>query len=277
MRTIGGSWAAVGLGVLAGCAAPRPAPDRVERLGEGVELFVPSGVRPSEGAIDVVVHLHGSLERARRAFARHVRGAVLLAVHRPGLSSVYAQFFADPQRFEDLLARARARCARWFADPDLRVGRIASSAFSAGYGGVRAILRRRPLDPRIRAVVLGDGLHAGYDARHRPDPEQMAPFVRLARAAAAGRVDFRLSHSRIVPGTYASVRECADVLIAAVGGRRLPRRGVNALGMQREDRCERGRFVVYGFRGAAAADHVKHFAYLWEMLGACFPPAGASG
>lgn len=265
------AWWVASLGVPPGCAAPRPAIDRLARIDDGVELFAPAGFRPRRHVVDVVVHLHGSPARARRAFARHVRGAVLLTVHRPGLSSAYGGFFADPEVLGDLLGRARARCARWFADPGLRVGRVALSAFSAGYGGVRAILRRHPPDPRIRAVVLGDGLHASYDASRRPDPEQMAPFVRWARAAAAGHVDFRLSHSRIVPGGYASVRECADVLIAAAGGRRVPWRGVNALGMQREDRCERGRLVVCGFRGTTAADHVAHFGYLWRMLGACFP------
>jgi hypothetical protein len=143
---------------------------------------------------------------------------------------------------------------------------LALTAFSAGYAGVRAILATPAYRARVRAVVLGDGLHTSYVAGNRVNPAQMLDFVAVASEAAAGRADFRFSHSAIVPGTYASTTECADYLCAALGATRSPWTGSNELGMTRNSRCERGRFAVHGFAGTQAADHVLHFRYLWWML-----------
>jgi hypothetical protein len=129
----------------------------------------------------------------------------------------------------------------------------------------------------VAGVVLGDGLHTSYVAGNQVNPAQMGEWLAFAREATLGRKDFRFGHSAIVPGSYASTTECADWLIAQLGLQRAAWSGTNSLGMVQQSRCEQQRFAVHGFAGNQAADHVKHFQYLWLLLAQCraLLPAGA--
>jgi hypothetical protein len=231
-------------------------------------LFVPASLAPTGGPIDVVFHLHGSHDLAQSSFAARGKDAVLVSFHRDGLSSVYTAAFADPNRFPALLAAAFQKLATLVPARPATPGQVVVSAFSAGYAGVREFLKTASSYDRIDAIALGDALHASYVAPGVPDPNQLAGFARFARDAALGRKRFLFSHSAIVPGSYASTTECADALIAAVGGRRALWSGTNALGMRQTSRCELGGFAVHGFAGTTAPDHTDHFAYVWRMLDA---------
>src|SRR5262249_35522253 len=136
-------------------------------------------------------------------------------------SAAYGKAFADPGAFTALLREAEAKAGRKF-------DRVGLTAWSAGYGAVRAILKAPAHRERVRFVLLCDGLHAGY-ARGKPGPkesdlvaEDLAAFVEFAKDAAAGKKQFLLAHTEIFPGTFASTTETADYLLRQLGLTRKP-------------------------------------------------------
>ncbi len=247
-------------------ALPGQAPgDRITLTPEA-RLYVPPLPPASDAPLDFVIHMHGDHALAQDAYFSTWKQAALISVHINGLSSVYTNYFASPTALQNLLDRAAAALPARVAGSATPSSRLALTAFSAGYAGVRQILAQPAHRARVRSVVLGDGLHTGYVNGNQVDPAQMIDFVAFARSAAAGATDFRFSHSSIVPGTYASTTECANYLIAQLAASRAPWSGTNALGMTSTSRCQVARFAVHGFAGNQAADHTKHFQYLWWML-----------
>ena len=123
-------------------------------LGGEATAYIPAGYRPAQaGVIDLVVHLHGAPTAVEPALAKFPGPAVLVEVNRNGLSRVYAEPFRDPKlltRLIDGVVRAAAD-----GDPAARAGRVVVSSFSAGFGGVREMLK----DP---------GHFARIDALYRP-------------------------------------------------------------------------------------------------------------
>jgi hypothetical protein len=133
------------------------------------------------------------------------------------------------------------------------------TAFSAGYGAVRAILRHS--GERVDGVLLMDGMHAGYETGTRPGPvmgEDVAAFLDYARRAAAGEKKMLITHSEVFPGTFASTTETADWLLEKLGLRRRAVLRWGPVGMQQVSEVRKGRLVVAGFAGNSAPDHVDH-------------------
>src|SRR5262249_24222731 len=134
-------------------------------------------------------------------------------------SGAYAKPFADPKRFGKLLKEAEEKAG-------VPLGPVTLTAWSAGYGAVREILKVPEYYERINAVLLLDGLHTGY-VGGKPGPkeskleeENLRVFVKLARDAADGKKQFLVTHTEIFPGTFASTTETADYLLHQLGLKR---------------------------------------------------------
>jgi hypothetical protein len=72
----------------------------------------------------------------------------------------------------------------------------------------------------------------------------------------AGRKSVLITHSEIFPGTFASTTETADWLVKAIG---VPRRAVlkwGPMGLQQVSEARSGKFLLMGFAGNSAPDHV---------------------
>lgn len=217
----------------------------------------------------VWLHLHGAIATVEQQFARIGAPGVLVTLTLPGLSKVYADHFADERVFAELLrtvkdvVRAQAGGAGW--EP----GELTVSSFSAGFGGVRQLLRQPEAVERIATLVMADSIYCGYAgpiAERRVDPELMAGFTRYARLAAEGKRRMLVTHSAQVPEGYASTTETADFLIAAVGGRRGPEVGVWEDGLAATGRFAQGGLEVVGFAGVEAKDHLQHLRSLGVFL-----------
>jgi hypothetical protein len=237
----------------------RPAGQRLAlRIGS---LFLPEKLPP--GPAPLVLHFHGGTWIPEVAAAR--MPAAVIAIQLGNGSAVYGKAFADPRTFADLLNEAQTRAGRKF-------DRVGLTAWSAGYGAVRAILQTPEHYQRVQFVLLCDGLHAGY-VSGKPGPrkselvsEDLAVFVRFARDAVAGKKQFTLTHSEIFPGTFASTTETADHLLEQL---HLERKAVLCWGpMGTQILCEvkQGRFHLLGFAGNSAPDHVDLLHALPDLL-----------
>jgi hypothetical protein len=258
--------------------APAPPGQRIDLGGEAT-LFIPEGYRPTDRKVNIVLHLHGASTVIEPALVEVGWNAVLVEFNRKGLSSVYTKPFSDPALFPRLLDRtlAAVKDARLADDP--KPGWVVVSSFSAGFGGVREMLKVPVIFDRIDALVLADSLYAGYagDPKDRlVDPALMAGFRRFAGDAASGRKSLLVTYSALVPDGYASTAETADDLIASLSGESRPARDDWGPKLAMTRRFEKGRALIVGFAGTTGEDHMAHLrgvARLWKSLPG-WPPAG---
>ena len=164
------------------------------------ELFIPAGLRAAHepcAPLDLIVHLHGAPEVLAENLPQ--AGAVLVTVSLNGLSTAYAEQFTRADRFLNLLDEASRETAAAGA-ASLPFRRVILSSFSAGFGGVRELLKSEACYQRIHGLVMADSIYAGYkndDEDLGIDSKLMAGFVRFARDAQAGRKRMVVSYCRL--------------------------------------------------------------------------------
>jgi hypothetical protein len=227
-------------------------PGHREKLSIGT-LFLPKGLK-LEGTVPLFVHFHGGDWLPEVAAVEHGKTAVIRVQLGTG-SAAYAKPFADAKAFGKMLAEAEKKAG-------VKFGPITLTAWSAGYGAVRAILQNGDDYDRIQAVVLLDGMHAGYvkDAAAKGPakvvPEHVDIFVKFAKDAVAGKKRFIVVHTQIVPGAYASTTETADYVLHHLKLERKESKKVGPMQMQQLTEVKEGNFLLLGYEGDTAADHV---------------------
>jgi peptidoglycan/xylan/chitin deacetylase (PgdA/CDA1 family) len=249
-------------------------------LARPVDVFLPARADP-DADVRVLVHFHGAAHVAMHAAAASAMPALAVNVHLGAGSSVYDRPFTEPGALDRLVAAALDAVARATGKRPTMV-RLDLSAFSAGYGAVRALARQPGFSKQVGGVLLLDGLHAGYVPEGRVladggalQPADIEPFVALARQAAAGEIAFVVTHSEIFPGTFASTTETTDALLNALGLKRTAVLEWGPLGMQQLSEASQGRFTVLGFAGNTAPDHVDHLHALPRFAEVLLDSTGA--
>jgi hypothetical protein len=232
------------------------------------ELYVPRDDAPT---LDLVVHFHGAPWLVHQAVATRKRTAALVLNLGSG-SGVYDRTFAAAEAFTQLLTSA-AQAATQRRGKPVQWRRITLSGFSAGHGAIRRILRAPLMAERIAAVLLLDGMHTSYVPEGTTlanggalDSANLVALTAYARRAAAGDARMLISHSEIFPGTYASTTETADWLLRETGVLRKPVLKWGPRGTQQLSEARRGAFVVRGYAGNSAPDHVDHLHAMPELL-----------
>jgi hypothetical protein len=232
-------------------------------LPQPVHLFLPKKLETVDECA-LLVHFHG--EPFVSEYAVHVAALphALAVVNLGAGSGVYERPFSAAGLFAELLSAIKKRVTA-------KITRIHFSAFSAGYGAVRAILHQDP--DAADGVILLDGLHASYAPDRIPlaeggqvEPTGLAPFLTLAQRAIAGEQRFLFTHSCLFPGTYASTTECADYLVQTLELKRTPLLRWGVLGMQQLAETSEGHLSIMAFAGNTAPDHVDHFHALYHFL-----------
>ncbi len=216
--------------------------------------------------LPLIIHFQGQPWVAEYAATRGKSAAAVIAAYLGAGSSRYAQPFNDPESFAKLLAAAAAARS---AERPMEFDPIVLSGFSAGYGAIRQILRTPANWDHVDAVLLVDGLHAGYESGDKPGPIKTADldvFVEFARLAVEGKKQMLVTHSTIFPGTFASTTETADYLLEQLGLRRRPVLKWGPLGMQQISHVRKGKFEMLGFAGNSAPDHIDQYHALETWL-----------
>ncbi|HUI53419.1 MAG TPA: hypothetical protein VLY04_00515 [Bryobacteraceae bacterium] len=235
-------------------------PGRHEKLDVGT-LFVPDGLKADSA--EILFFFHGDTSIPEEAAARDK--VAVVSVQAGAGSAVYARLFEDPQRFLRLLHEAEEKAGANF-------GRVMLGGWSAGCGAIRQILKTPESYARVRAVLLIDGIHTDYtDGKPGPlesqlDAGNLQIWMQLFRDAIAGRKRVIVTHSEIFPGTYASTTETADYLLAQLGVRRHAVLKWGPMGMQQLSEAEAGKFLLLGFAGNSAPDHVDQLNALPALL-----------
>ena len=236
-------------------------PGRREKLELG-NLFVPAGMKASDG-VPVLFFFHGGTWLPEVAGARNKLAVV--SVQAGAGSATYGDLFKDPARFGALLKEAETKAG-------VRFGRVMLGGWSAGCGAIRQILGAPDAYARVDAALMIDGIHTDY-AEGKPGPleskigtQNLDIWVQLGRDAIAGRKRAMVTHSEIFPGTFASTTETADYLLRELRVVRRPVLKWGAMGLQQLSEARAGRFVLIGYAGNSAPDHVDQLHSLPEYL-----------
>lgn len=226
-------------------------PGRREKLELGT-LFIPARVKPTT----ILFFFHGGEWLPELAAARN-RIAVVTVQAGAG-SGTYSRLFTDESRFPALLKEAESKAG-------VRFKNVTLGGWSAGCGAVRQILRSTDAYARTTGILLIDGMHTDY-ADGKLGTENLDVWVKFAHDAIAGRKRALVTHSEIFPGTFASTTETADYLVGELDLRIRPVLKWGPVGTQQLGEVRKGKFLVLGFAGNAAPDHVDQLHSLPDYL-----------
>lgn len=258
----------------------------------GGVMFLPKTFAPDpDGTYDLILHFHGNVNIVLGSVEHAGLNAVVAVVNWGIRSGPYREKFQVPDAFEQLLAQIDAGVkTRGVETPKL--GRVALTSWSAGYGAIESILehRRSPAagaDP-LDAIIAVDGVHAAFldgDPKRLKERTLLA-WVNAAKAAAKGGVMLSMTHSEIDPIEFASTQrsqlhvleqldeepvappvlrrpkhlalECAKIAVAQGKEKHMvPIRDLRL-----------GNLRVQGFKGITKEDHIAH---LTQMAAVVFP------
>ena len=205
----------------------------------------------------LVMHFHSLPWLVEYCAQKRFPNAAVLTVNLGAGSDTYREPFVDPTRFSKLIEEAEKISGAPFRS-------VLVSSFSAGYGAVREILREKSNWPRITSILLADSLYAGYGH----EQEDLGPF--LAYLQSGKRLV--MTHSELYPGTYAATFETAEWLLAKMAMKRKAILKWGPVGMQQLSEASKGNFIVWGFAGNSADDHIDHLYGLDQWYTVVLPP-----
>jgi len=137
---------------------------------------------------------------------------------------------------------------------------------------VREILKTPENYARVDRALLIDGLHTGYIGG-KPGPQEseletdkLEIFLQFARDAVAGRKQMIITHSEIFPGTFASTTETSDWLLRQLGIKRRAVAQWGPMDTQQLSEVRVGKFMLVGYAGNSAPDHVDQLHSLPDYL-----------
>src|SRR5690242_14092864 len=233
-------------------------PGRREKLELGT-LFIPAGVKPAT----LLFFFHGGTWLPEVAAARN-RLAVVTVQAGAG-SATYARLFDNPDRFPALVRETESKSGAPFH-------RVLVGGWSAGCGAIRQILKTPASYTRIDGALMIDGIHTDY-TDGKPGPleskigaENLEIWLQLARDAIAGKKRMIVTHSEIFPGTFASTTETGDYLLHELGVPRCPVLRWGPMGLQQLSEARAGKFLLIGYAGNSAPDHVDQLHSLPVFL-----------
>jgi hypothetical protein len=238
--------------------------------GSAWKVFIPDTyvTRPGNVA-DVIMHLHGDPQTVWNNAKWANLNAIVITANYGALSGSYqTPFSADTTLFQTALDQALAK-VRLEADiPDtLQWDQLVLSSFSAGYGGVREILKSATYRNNIDDLLAADSLYATTDpVDQTPLDSQMVDYKTFALAAKNGQKTFLLSHSKVLTGTYENTIETADELMQYLGisPTAYSATGLGTLNYYRK--AQTGNFRIWGANGATADDHSAHLRYIGDFF-----------
>jgi hypothetical protein len=236
----------------------------------GRVVAAPGGCRSLVRPWELLVFFHGAPTAVEPAFEQAELEGVLVVINLGIGSGPYEDQFKAAGSLSQLVERTASIVAQQCPGASSEVASIALGAWSAGYGAVYGILRDERAAARVDAVLLADGLHAGYvkDGRRKGvDPLLMDPFAELAEHAVAREKLFALTHTQIRTPDYASTSETADYLLQVV---RLGRFETHQPGPRRDmwqtSYADGGAFHVRGYAGDSKQAHADHLLGIGRTL-----------
>lgn len=232
--------------------------------GQFAQLFIPNYYQPpTDGKFDLVFHLHSASWAAEDQVYKANANAILFNIHLGGFSSSYQNYFVNQSYFQNILDTVAAILDRNGIISNPQIKHLIMTSFSAGYAGVREILKNSAYYDKINVLTLADGLHCNSDSTTRTI--QMKDFLSFAKDAHDKLKIMFLTHSSILTSGYDNTTQTANYLISRIGSLRVPYSAIDEIGTQ-YSRCDTGYFHLKGYYGDTANDHLKHLYAMNRIL-----------
>lgn len=232
--------------------------------GQFAQLFVPDYfIPPVDGKFLLIFHLHSASWAAENQVYKSHSNAVLFNIHLGSLSSPYQNYFSDQNKFSSILDTVLSVLNNNSIIQSPQIKYLIITSFSAGYAGVREILKAQLYYDMINTINLADGLHCSSD------PEtaaiQMQDFLKFAINARSEEKIMLLTHSDITTSGYQSTTQTANYLINGTGTQVTNVSLVDEIGTMFA-KCDTGYFQIRRYNGQTAEDHLKHLYAMHLML-----------
>jgi hypothetical protein len=234
-------------------ALPRVISFRQTNTYNGAIVYVPEGC---QGSYDLILHFHGAHPYVKDLLEKANIQAVVAVFNAGNGAEKYAQAYGAGGTLSSLLRQVdmatRPLC------PGGKLGRLALTAWSAGYSATEKLVTREEDRERVDAILLADGLHAGFTDPYRRlfAPNALLALRDFAALAKDGKKLFAITHSSIMTDGYGSTTECSRLLLKALG---VPGEGELVSGKS-------GNFSVEGFTGDDKAAHIVQFRQMDRTL-----------
>lgn len=239
------------------------------RLSHGSELYLPTWFSARHGTYDLIVHFHGVGKLQEKNLDRSRIDAAVVSVNRAGLGTdQYAKAFRDPDSLPKLLAETQEEIDKSGRARGAKLGRIALSAWSAGFVSIAKIMSEPANAEKVDAVVLADGFFTSFtDVKKRTiNTPALERFVKLVESASKNEKLFAITHSSIPTVGYPSVEETVAKLLEMTSCEKTVSTAVGPRDMRERYFVDRGSFHVRGYEGVTAADHVQQITAMGETL-----------
>jgi hypothetical protein len=260
-------------------AHPPPAPKHVVERRAGaavrtmagsVHVYVPPELRVVDGRWDLLIHFHGGPQNQESSVTRANLAAVVASVNLGVGSDPYGGAFRAKGSWEKLLAEVEQAVATSGRAPNGRLGRVALSAWSAGFASVKGVIddeeRRRAID----AVVVADGLFTSWADREKktPNMKPLDSLLTYAQAALRGEKLLGLTHARVPTFTYPTVEETTTELLSILRVTRAPPSVTMGpqKGMIPTYEVHQSGFHVWGYEGDKQGDHIAQIRVMGDLL-----------
>ncbi len=216
----------------------------------GAPVYVPDRC---SGRYDVILHFHGAHPYVRDLIEKAGIRAVVAVLNAGNGAERYGQAYQSPGALSSLLRQVEMAAAP-LCGGDARPSRVALTAWSAGYAAVEKLILRPEDRDRVDAVLLADGLHAGFTDRWKRTfaPNALQSFREFAQLAKADHKLMAITHSSIMTDGYASTTECSQLLLSA-------------LSIRPEPPFTSGHAGHFSVEGSAGDDKSAHIAQFRQM------------
>lgn len=239
------------------------------KVGHGAELYAAPWFSARRGTYDLIVHFHGlgkiqegNLEKV------HINAAVV-SVNLGAGTDHYSNAFRDPQSFPKLLADTHEELVKsGRIGEKAQLGRLALSAWSAGYVSVERVMSEPSNAEKVDAVLLADGFFTSFSDRKKRtiNTKPLDRFVKLAELAERDEKLFAITHSSIPTVDYPSMDEVCGKFLELLSMPKSPSKLVGPRNMHETYAAERGSFHLKGYEGITAKDHIDQIRAMGETL-----------
>lgn len=248
-------------------AAPKPvaatgeAVTKTDKERPGLTFYLPATLEHREGKFDLIVHFHGKADRAIASVETAGLHAVLVNVDLGVGSPIYRDTFASEASLRRVVDFAENKLYETGRLKNGSVARIALSAWSAGFGAVREIMKRSEDMVRVEAILLADGYFSDWSRSKKASVavHKLEETFLFAHRATRGTRLFFLTHTAIDGGGYAGTGDCAAALIHEIGAELGPPHAPPNVdvGGPPAYAVDVGALHIWGFGGTKFDDHVS--------------------
>lgn len=234
-------------------ALPRAVSFHQTTTYNGAVVYVPDGC---QGAYDVILHFHGAHPYVRDLVERANINAVVAVFNAGNGAEKYSQAYGAGGTLTSLL-RQIAMATQPLC-PGATEHRVALMAWSAGYAAAEKLLSHEEDREHVDAVLLADGLHAGFTDRYKRTfaPNALQAFRDFGALAKDRKKLFAITHSSIMTDGYGSTTECSRLLLKTLD---VPCNSELVSGSF-------GNFSIEGFTGDDKAAHIVQFRQMDTTL-----------